>query len=251
MILKLNFTVFFAVMSSFALAQTSQSDFNLSAPKNSAELKPLTLWSTQYYIHQFLSGGSIPIVYADGTSSNLTADTCNFCSAALEGTAYVTDSLGNVTVINFAKSADSTFVNCRACSIYAGSKLNVESWGKTVWTKAEGFGNGVKNYSLIPYRTIAVDKEFIPYGTVIYIPKVKGRQIYLPNGKTVSHDGYFFAGDTGGAIRKNHIDLFTGIYTGNPFPHVIQSTESKTFEAFIVSDTEIIRKLKEQHIHLN
>lgn len=246
--LKTSIILISFVLCSFSYGQTSQSDFRFPAPKNTSTLKPLTLWSTQYYIHQFLSGGTIPIVYADGTSSNLTADTCNFCSASLEGTAYVTDSLGNVTVINFAKTADSSFVDCRACSIYAGSKLNVESWGKTLWTKAAGYGNGVKNYSLVPYRTIAVDKEFIPYGTVIYIPKAKGKQIYLPNGKTVTHDGYFFAGDTGGAIKKNHIDIFTGIFMGNPFRDVIQSDQNKTFEAFIVTDKNIIRELTDFHI---
>lgn len=248
--LKGTITAILIVINLAGVAQTSQSDFNLAAPKNASSLTPLTLWSTQYYIHQFLSGGSIPIIYADGTSSNLTADTCNFCSASLEGTAYVTDSVGNVTVINFAKSADSSFVDCRACSIYANSKLNVENWGKTLWRKSEGYGNGVNNYSLIPFRTIAVDKTVIPYGTVIYIPKVKGKTIYLPNGKTVIHDGYFFAGDTGGAIKKNHIDIFTGIFTGNPFPNVIQSSETKTFEAFIVTDKTIIRELTDFHIKL-
>ena len=33
------------------------------------------------------------------------------------------------------------------------------------------------------------------------------------NGKTITHDGYFFAADTGGAIRGMHIDVFGG-HTG-------------------------------------
>lgn len=226
-----------------ASAQTSQSDFSFKAPDSLGKLTKLKLWSTQYFIHQFQSGGKIPIVYQNGTASGLSADTCDFCEAALEGTAYVTDSLGKVTVINFAQTGDSSFVNCRKCKKYAASKLKVESWGKTLWSVSIGFGDGVKNYRLLPYRTIAVDKTKIPYGTVIYIPKAKGKTITLPNGTKVTHDGYFFACDTGGAIKTNHIDLFTGIFTGNPFPEVIRSSEKKTFEAYIVTDQTIIDTL--------
>lgn len=234
-------------LSSFSFAQTSSTGFNFPEPVSATLSRSLSLWSTQYYIHEFQSGGAIPIVYANGESSGLFADTCDFCSASLEGTAYVTDSLGNITVINFAKSGDSSFVDCRACKKYASSKLKVESWGKTLWMKSEGFGDGVKNYRLVPFRTIAVDKDAIPYGTVIYIPKAKGKIIELPNGDQVTHDGYFFAGDTGGAIKKNHIDLFTGIFTGNPFPDVIKSNESLTFEAFVVTDASINNALTEMH----
>lgn len=234
-------------LSAYSFAQTPTDDFSFPEPESTVLSTPLSLWSTQYYIHEFRSGGAIPIVYANGESSGLFADTCDFCSASLEGTAYVTDSLGAITVINFAKTGDTTWVNCRACKKYASSKLKVESWGKTLWTKSEGFGDGVKNYRLVPFRTIAVDKDVIPYGTVIYIPKVKGQSISLPNGEQTIHDGYFFAGDTGGAIKKNHIDIFTGIYSGNPFPDVIKSNESKTFEAVIVTDASIINALTEMH----
>lgn len=191
----------------------------------------------------FTSGGSIPIVYQDGSPSGLFADTCDFCEASLEGTAYVKDSVGNVTIINYGKTGKRTFVDCRACRKYAKSKLSVENWGKTLWHKSNGFGDGVKNFKLIPYRTIAVDNKTIPFGTVIYIPKAKGMIIELPNGEKVTHDGYFFAGDTGGAIKLNHIDIFTGICKDNPFPDIIRSTKNDTFDAFIVTDNDIIKSL--------
>lgn len=239
---------YLVLLSNAVSGQTTQVDFTFEPPNVASELTSVSLWSTQYYIHQFQSGGTIPIVYADGTYSGLSADTCDFCSASLEGTAYVIDSTGNITVINFAKTGDSTFVDCRTCNKYAKSKLNVESWGKTLWQKSDGYGNGVKNFKLIPFRTIAVDKDFIPYGTVIFIPQAKGKVIYLPKGEKVIHDGYFFAGDTGGAIKKNHIDIFTGIYSGNPFPEIIQSIETKTFEAVIVTDSTIINTLTQKHL---
>jgi 3D (Asp-Asp-Asp) domain-containing protein len=245
--MKAVITGIFFVVHFLAVAQASQDDFQFAAPENQKELVPKKLWSTQYYIHEFQSGGTIPIVYANGELSGFYADTCDFCTASLEGTAFVKDSSGTVTVINFAQSGDSSWVNCRACKRFSSSKLNVGSWGRTLWTKSEGFGNGVKNYRLVPFRTIAVDKTEIPYGTVVYIPAVRGKVILLPNGQEVVHDGYFFAGDTGGAIKKNHIDIFTGIYQGNPFPEVIKSNENKMFDAFIVSDAKIVELLTGLH----
>jgi 3D (Asp-Asp-Asp) domain-containing protein len=223
--------------------QTSQSDFAFSEPVDVTQLTKLTLWSTQYYVHKFNSGGKIPIVLSNGKSAGLYADTCNFCAATLEGTAYVTDSAGKVAVINYAKIGDKTFVDCRKCKKYSKSKLAVESWGKTLWMKSAGFGDGVRNFKLIPFRTIAVDKNKIAYGSVIFIPSVKGQKIELPNGQKVVHDGYFFAGDTGGAIKGNHIDTFTGIYASNPLPGTIKSNPKKTFEVFMVTDQNIIAQL--------
>lgn len=222
------------------IAQYSQEDFNLDKPSDLKEYKKVSLWATQYYIHKFISGGTIPITYQDGKESGLYADTCDFCEASLEGTAYVSDTTGKVTIINFAKTGDKTFVDCRKCKKYKNSKLAVESWGKALWTESSGFGDGVKNFKLIPFRTIAVDNKKIPYGTVIYIPQAKGKIIELPDGTKITHDGYFFAGDTGGAIKLNHIDVFTGIYSGNPFSEIIKSNKNKTFEAFIVTNKEII-----------
>ena len=45
-------------------------------------------------------------------------------------------------------------------------------------------------------RTIAVDPNIIPYGSIVYI------QDY----------GYFIAEDCGGAIKENRIDIFTNSY---------------------------------------
>jgi 3D (Asp-Asp-Asp) domain-containing protein len=245
---KLFFILASFIICSKTFAQSSSTEFNFAPPQQLTDMSKMTLWATQYFIHKFQSKGNIPIIYQDGTPSKLTADTCDFCEAALEGTAFVTDSAGTITVINFAKTGDKSFVDCRACQKYAQSKLKVESWGRTLWKKSSGFGDGVKNYKLIPFRTIAVDSKIIPYGTVIFIPAAKGKIIELPDGSKVPHDGYFFAGDTGGAIKNNHIDVFTGIFAGNPFSEVVKSNENKTFEAYIVSNPDIIKSLLKIHL---
>jgi len=223
-----------------SFSQHSQSDFSYHTPDSLKALSKVSIWATHYYIHTFQSGGKISLNDENGNPTGFFADTCNFCKAALEGTAYVKDSIGNITVFNFAKRSEKTSVNCRACLAYSKSKLDVENWGKALWTKSSGFGDGVKNYKLIPYRTIAVDQKIIPYGTVLFIPIAKGKEIELSNGKKVIHDGYFFAGDTGSAIKNNHIDLFTGISEATIFPEIIPS---KSFDAYIVTDKTIIDTL--------
>jgi 3D (Asp-Asp-Asp) domain-containing protein len=247
----LNKTLFFTACITIlflkVFSQNSQAEYNFDVPQDTQTLSKLTLWATQYYIPKFQSRGNIPIVLADGKPSGLYADTCDFCKASLEGTAFVVDSAGNVITINYAKRGEKSFVDCRKCKTYSNSTLEVEQWGKVLWTKSEGFGEGVQNYRLIPYRTIAVDKTNIPYSTVIFIPKARGQTVVLPNGQKVTHDGYFFAGDTGTAIKKNHIDIFTGIFEGNPFTEVIQSEPQKTFEAFIVTNESIVNTLTKLH----
>ena len=70
----------------------------------------------------------------------------------------------------------------------------------------------------------------------------------MPNGEKVKHDGYCFAGDIGGAIQINHIDIFTGVCFENPFPEIIVSVNSKTFEAYMIHDINSISILKALHI---
>lgn len=68
------------------------------------------------------------------------------------------------------------------------------------------YGLAAAGDKLIPYRTLAVDPEVIPHGTVLFIPSLVG--VRLPSGEI--HDGYFFAHDTGQGITGRRIDVFVG-----------------------------------------
>jgi hypothetical protein len=180
------FIVLFFVNHGFS--QNDINSFSLEAPEKTDSLVKLNLWATQYYIHQFTSSGKIPIVFEDHEDRKLFGDTCDFCTAALEGTAFIKDSIGNILVINYASRGDTNYVDCRKCKKFQNSKLNVESWGSVIWKVSEGYGNGVQNYKLLPFRTVAVDPKLIPYGSVIYIPKAKGDSIKMPSGEILLHE---------------------------------------------------------------
>jgi 3D (Asp-Asp-Asp) domain-containing protein len=96
-----------------------------------------------------------------------------------------------------AKLFDGRVINIRAM-------VNGEQRYSVV--KNAPYGLGEKDRRLIPYHTIAVDPQVIPLGTIVYIPDVDG--IRLPTGEV--HNGYFFAHDTGSAIKGDRIDIFVG-----------------------------------------
>lgn len=77
-----------------------------------------------------------------------------------------------------------------------------------VWKELpEGsMGMGCRMNALVPLRHVAVDRRHYPYGSLIHVPSVAGKKI---NEHTIV-DGWFWAADTGGAIKDKHFDLFVG-----------------------------------------
>lgn len=91
-------------------------------------------------------------------------------------------------------------------------------WSARVTLYHHGGGGATGNDSLgcrpVPYRTIAVDPRQITRRTRVFIPETVG--VRLPNGQT--HDGYWYATDTGGAIRGSKVDFYTGHGRGSMAP---------------------------------
>lgn len=245
--MKLFFYLLFIAVAPGLIAQDQSNQFELTSPKSTDSLVKLSIWATYYHVHTIESSGSIPFLDAEGKSMGFYADTCDFCKAALEGTGIILDKNGTSIVLNYLKKGDSCVVNCRLCPDFAKTKLAAETWGFASWTFSSGFGNGVKNYALVPYRTIAVDPTKIAYGSILYIPKADGISFQTPEGDTLIHDGYFFAGDTGGAIKEFHIDVFTGTQTQNPFVEFVFSDPKKPVEAYLITEPEICDYLKSLH----
>ena len=82
---------------------------------------------------------------------------------------------------------------------------------------------------------------------MIYIPSARGAVITLSNGQQITHDGYFFAGDKGGAIKSNHIDVYIGTSSSAPFFPWITNSSATPFKAYVVKDQKIIDELTALH----
>ena len=81
-----------------------------------------------------------------------------------------------------------------------------------------GGGGATGNDSLgcrpIAMRTVATDPRYIPRRTRLFIRETVGMR--MADGAI--HDGYWYASDTGGAIKGQKIDLYTGHGRGSMSP---------------------------------
>lgn len=91
-------------------------------------------------------------------------------------------------------------------------------WTARVNLYHAGGGGATGNDSLgcrpIAMRTMAVDPRYIPRRTRLFIPETAGMR--MPDGTI--HDGYWYASDTGGAIKGQKIDFYTGHGRGSMAP---------------------------------
>lgn len=217
--------------------------FNLPEPNQVALGRDLSLWATYYYVHraQNVVGGE-PLLDMSGRSLGVALSQKDWCAGAVEGTLQVMDGQQSLGTYNYAGTNSRAQVNCTAFYPSLGRRTGTVRFMRT----NNPFGDGVQGNALVPYRTIAVDRSIIPIGSVIYIPQARGVTVTLPSGERVTHDGYFFAADVGGAIRDRHIDVFLGVAEQNPFPFVTSSSRG-TFQAYLVEDPQIKQLLASLH----
>jgi 3D (Asp-Asp-Asp) domain-containing protein len=226
-----------------ATAQAQSADtFSLPAPKDGAIQENLSLWATWYYTPHFdVSAGGLPLLDMDGNAMGPRLKKYDWCHAALEGSLQVTDASGRLQTYNYAGVKEPLQADCSEFFKYrVGTIRYRHAFGPY------GDGADETSYILSPYRSLAVDKTWIPYGSVVYIPAARGQKVTLPDGRTMTHDGYFFAVDKGGAIKENHIDVFIGTNNKNPFGW-IGSAPSETFDAHIINDANTRSTLEALH----
>lgn len=214
-------------------------DFRLPGPEHGVLIECSSLWATWYYLPQVSNVQyGYPLRDPNGNPLGPVLSNRDWCRAAMEGTVRVQRG-ATITTYNYAGTSPSHHVNCSA---YFEHNI-----GYNKFHLANGpFGDGVRDFILVPFRTIAVDPNHIPYGSVVFIPEARGRTIPLQDGRATKHDGYFFAADTGRAIRGNHIDVYLGMATRNPFPWV-KSSGSGCFEACMITDEAIRSALLKLH----
>jgi len=79
---------------------------------------------------------------------------------------------------------------------------------QTLDPETHPFGKGGQQRALVPFRSVAVDPRWVPLGTPLYVPELRG--LRLPDGTT--HDGCVRADDTGGGIKRREMDFFVENY---------------------------------------
>lgn len=226
-------------------------DFRLPAPDTSA-LPATRVWSTAYiaYLAASATGtGSVALLAPDGAGLGVSVSQRDWCHAAMEGTVSVQGADGGFRTFNFAGTGNAAQTDCRAVfpnvseGVLAGT--NRVRWKPT--PPDAPYGLGVMNFRLVPLRSIAVDPSVFPNGTVLFIPRLRGATMSLPDGRQVQHDGFVFAADRGGAIKGQHIDFFKGPARSDAVPPALASDESHPIPAHTVSDPPIVAALRALH----
>lgn len=221
-------------------------EFDLPEPATSDIGSSTKIWGTYYYVFTASSTASgVPLKGMNGADLGPRLSAKNWCLAGVEGTVAIKAAGGALTVYNYAGKKGSSQTSCAG---FTGlSPALVAALEKTRWRPARGpYGDGASSFILAPYRTLAVDRDEFSLGTVLYVPDARGVKIRLPDGTSTRHDGYFFAGDVGGAIKGKHVDFFLGIAKANPFSFVTSSAQGK-FTAKVVKNKDTIAKLRELH----
>ena len=85
------------------------------------------------------------------------------------------------------------------------------------------YGLSSNGCPLIPFRTVAIDPRFVPVGSTVYIPQLKGTR--LPDGTV--HDGMFVASDHG-HFHGEHVDVFTGAGPRATAPFIRHGNRSRS-----------------------
>ena len=221
-------------------------EFNLPVPAPADLSDTSKIWGTYYYVFAAASvTKGISLKGMNGADLGPQLSPKSWCLAGVEGTVAIKNSGAEPTVYNFAGQTGASQTSCAGyTSLSAGKVAALE---KTRWKEAKGpYGDGAGKYILAPFRTLAVDRDTFSLGTVLYVPEARGVSIKLPDGTSTKHDGYFFAGDVGGAIKGLHVDFFLGITKSNPFKFITSASSGK-FNARTVVNKAAIKFLKDLH----
>jgi 3D (Asp-Asp-Asp) domain-containing protein len=212
-------------------------NFQLDAPPKEAFVSDLKLWATHYHTPEITPApaeisAAFPLINRKGDPISPPLLHRDWCEAALQGS--VTLRIGDKTTSYVY--VDSNGPEQANCDQWLGSLTDgvKNATRRARFMKAKhALGCGARNHPLAPFRTIAVDPAYIPLDSVVYVPELRGRE-FRYNGQDLVHDGYLFAGDRGGAIRGQHIDVFLTDGGAKPLEDIFASTDTRTFDAYVV-----------------
>ena len=226
--------------------------FSYDPPQDLSKHREIELWGTFYHTriakdlpdgHDLLDQHDKPIGPKLGRK--------DWCKAALEGAAVIAMEGGTKIIVNVRDADGPAQVDCGPLYPHLNARarngMRHTRFFKITSPKVK-YGYGIDDMPLAAFRTIAVDRHQYPirYRTLVFIPKLKGRELRLADGTAITHDGYVFAADTGSGVHGHHIDFYTGFVSTNPFPD-LAGGERHRFKAYLVEDEAIRKQMLELH----
>ncbi len=212
--------------------------FALEAPEKASLGQRIKLWATHYHTPQMrpapeAAEGAFPLIDRDGEAISPPLSARDWCNAALQGSVSVRAG-GKSTAYVYVDANGPDQANCDEWLGSLSDGVKNATRRARFMKVSHPLGCGVRNHPLVPFRTIAVDPDVIPLESVVYVPELRGRT-FKQDGETFTHDGYLYAGDRGGAIHDNHIDVFLEGDASPQLQKLFAATETRTFSAYLVS----------------
>jgi 3D (Asp-Asp-Asp) domain-containing protein len=174
----------------------------------------------------------------------------DWCLGSVEGTIRLTRLNGSTETYNVSGETATASTSCAAHFRTRPDFPKALDASAFIKITAK-FGLGASGLELVPYRSIAVDPKVIPLGTVLFVPVAKGVSFTDEDGIEKTHDGFFYAVDTGGAIKGRLIDFFVGTKITLIFPGIPHrqgnSGQTQFTDAFIVDDPVVKQALRQLH----
>jgi 3D (Asp-Asp-Asp) domain-containing protein len=166
-----------------------------SAPTEHAATPTGDIYRNTYYDFPKEGPGDKPATVFDGSCSPIAKVTQAFHDAVcVQGSGR----LSTGETISFARR------DCECAAICPRSQHKI-CFDK-LDPKQFPTGRGATGKPVTPLRSVSVDTDVIPLGTVLFIADYEG--LPLPGGGT--HDGCFRADDRGSRVSGRHVDIFTG-----------------------------------------
>lgn len=205
--------------------------------------KEVRLWATQYFTPILDAApasisAAAPLIGTKDQPISAPLRQKDWCAAALQGSVSIRNADGSETSYAFVDARGPEQMNCDDQLGALPDTVKLATRKARFRKLAHPMGCGARDIPMMPFRTIAVDADFLPMETVLYIPDLRGRP-FTYEGRQLIHDGYVYAGDKGGGgVRGGHIDFFTGHESAKAFDGLITSTSKDGFKAQVVPKTD-------------
>jgi len=218
-------------------------NFMLDAPADASltPKKKSKLWATYYHMPtvrpSWTSVAAKPLLDRKSKPISPPLSVKDWCDAAMQGSIWVDNGKDEPTAYMYVDSGGPEQVTCDRHFGELSERIKNATRRARFVPFHHPQACDVRVIPLMAFRTIAVDRDRIRMGTVLYVPQLRGKTFWN-NGEFYTHDGYLIASDTGGAIEGNHIDMFVDDAGVDPFPDVVRSNSRHTFDAYVVDKSD-------------
>jgi 3D (Asp-Asp-Asp) domain-containing protein len=251
--------IFGALSMASAQSAAEASKFQFPAPSELPKDALRRLYATAYFVQPAMESNdtSDPVILGpSGESLGIRIRSSIWCRAAVEGSLTVHKLNGAQQGFKYSGVGNTKVTDCKTTLAHMDPTqvIAIEKSTFRPTDKDAPYGVGAcdsgTRYRLVPHRSIAIDARAnapLAVGQIVFIARLRGAKIMLPDGTQKRHDGYVMAADTGGSIKGKHIDYFKGPAANDHVPPAL-APKDEMFDAYLITAPDVLHVLKQAHV---